>query len=233
MKKILACFLIGFFVSSFAEAQIRLKNKAERKANQVIDDFLFGKKKKKNQDNGQGSGDSSGSSTGTGSGNNTVDDYTPSNVDFGSLDFTQSISFRTLIDMLPERTQGFSRSAKPEGSRFSMQGASFSTAEKQYSNGDRNLQITLNDYLGAEFLAAAYTSQQYEYESTDGIAKSIEVDGIPGWINLDYNNNSGTIFLFLEQRFFTSVQADNTSESELKAIASDVNLGRLKRKISE
>ncbi len=232
MKKVLLTLLVGVMTLSFTDAQIKIKKKAEKKANQVIDDFLFGKKKKKDEDNNSSTSSGPGSSD-SGQSGGTIDDYTPSEVDFGALDLSQSVSFRVLIDMLPEQTQGFVRSEKPNGARYTTQGVSFSTASKNYTNGAREMTITLNDYLGAEFLASAQSAQQFEYESTDGYAKSIEVDGIPGWINIDYSDNNGTLFLYLEERFYTTVQADNTSESELKAAAADVKLSRLQSKISE
>ena len=231
MKKVLLTLFIGLLTLNFSDAQIKFKKKAEKKANQVIDDFLFGKKKKKNADDNNSTTPSSESGSSNAGG--TIDDYTPSEVDFGSLDLSKSVSFQVLINMLPETTQGFIRSEKPNGARYTTQGYSFSTASKTYSKGDRQMTITLNDYLGAEYIASAQSAQQFEYESTEGYAKSIEVDGIPGWINMDYTDNSGTLFLYMAERFYTTVQADNTSESELKGAASDVRLSRLQAKLSE
>lgn len=230
MKK-LSILLLALFVLSFVgQAQINLKRKGEKKANEVIDNLLFGKKKK-NKGNGGTESPSSGGDSNTGGGE--MDDYTPEEVDFGSLDYTKSISFRTLINMLPERTQGFSRDGKPEGARYSTQGVSYSTGIKNYLNNGREMTITLNDYLGAEFYATALTSQQYEYESTDGYAKSITVDGMAGWVNFEYDNGEGTLFLSLSERFYMTVQAEGSNEAELKAIASDVDLTRLQSKIGE
>lgn len=231
MKKlsIILVALVGFSLAT--QAQLNLKKKGEKKANQVIDDFLFGKKKKKNNETSDNT--SSPQAGGSSDTDGSVNDYTPEEVDFGSLDFSKSISFRTLINMLPERTQGFSRDGKPEGARYSTQGVSYSTGMKDYLNNGREMTITLNDYLGAEFYATALTAQQYEYESTDGYAKSIEVDGLAGWINFEYDSGEGTLFLSLSQRFYMTVQAEGTNEEELRAVASDVDLGRLQSKIDE
>ena len=230
MKKlsfILIAMLVG---TSYTNAQIQLKKKTEKKANQVIDDFLFGKKKKKkNQEDSSTQPTSPTSGTDGGE----VDDYTPNEVDFSSLDLSKSVHFSVLIDLLPERTQGFSRDGKPQGSRYSTQGVSFSTGMKNYSDGEREMTITLNDYLGAEFYANAQSAQQFEYESTEGFAKSIEIDGIPGWVNIEYGDNDGTLFLYLEERFYATVNTTNTSEEELKAIASDIKLSRLKAELGK
>ena len=47
MKKLVITLRIAFVATSYTDAQIRIKKKAEKKADQMIDDFLFGKKKKK------------------------------------------------------------------------------------------------------------------------------------------------------------------------------------------
>ncbi|MEM6736493.1 MAG: hypothetical protein AAF620_10545 [Bacteroidota bacterium] len=229
MKKFVFILLIGLLTLSKADAQIEIKKKAEKKANQAIDDFLFGKKKN-NEDNRSTTPSTEDVSYST---EGAMDDYTPSEVDIESLDLSQRVDFRILIDMLPEQTQGFVRSEKPQGVGYTTQGASFSTASKTYSKGDREMNITLNDYLGAEYLASAQSAQQFEFESTEGYAKSIKIDGIPGWVNFDYSDNSGTIVLYLAARFYTTVQAENTSESELIAVASDVKLSRLQSKLAE
>ena len=229
MQRISILVLAVFVLAGYSQAQIQLKKKGEKKANQVIDDFLFGKKKKKkNTDT-----DTSAPSETNRDNGGEVDDYTPKEVDFSSLDLSKSVHFSVLIDMLPERTQGFSREGKPEGARYSTQGVSFSTGVKDYTNGDRQMSISLNDYLGAEYYATAQSANQFEYESTDGYAKSIEVDGVPGWVNFDYESNEGTLFLYLEERFYLTINADDTNESELKAVADDVNLKRLRSKIGE
>ncbi len=226
---VLLALTLNLYTSS---AQINLKRKAEKKADQVIDDFLFGKKKKKQQANDTPSTPTTPDvSTGTSGGseqNQNNDGYTPQDVDFNSLNLGESIHFNTLINMLPERTQGFTRQGKPEGARYTTGGSSFSTGSKTYQKGDREMTITLNDYLGAEYLASAQTAQQFEYESTDGYAKSVEIDGIPGWISYDYESKEGTLLLFKDNRFYATVQAYDTSEEELKAIAKDINLSRLK-----
>lgn len=229
MKQITTTLVALIVICGTSHAQLNLKKKGERKANEIIDNFLFGKKKKNKNSNEANTGGSQGSSNG----GSTVDDYIPAPVDFGSLDLTKSVSFQTLINMLPERTQGFARDGKPEGARYSTQGVSYSTAMKDYLNGSREMTITLNDYLGAEFYASAMTAQQYEYESTDGYAKSIEVDGMPGWISFENRNSEGTLFLSLSSRFYMTISAEGTSESELRAVASDVDLGRLQSRIGE
>lgn len=226
MKKFTLLLFALTMIVFTSEGQIKLKNKAEKKANQVIDDLLFGKKKKNQESSSEDTGSRTVSESPTSS--EKTDSYTPQDVDFATLEMGKSIHFNTLINILPEMTQGFLRNGKPNGATYNTQGISYSTGSKEYKNGDREMTITLNDYLGAEYFATAQTAQQFEYESTEGYSKSVEINGMKGWISYENDSKQGTLMLFKDERFFAIIQAENTSENELTAIANDLNLSRLK-----
>lgn len=222
---VMGCCLL---ISESTVAQLNLKRKAEKKADQVLDNLLFGKKKKKGTDTNEGtqtpsSSYPSGSSESNG---DSDDDYIPKSVNWDGIDAGQTIHFTTLIDLLPEATQGFKRGEKPEGAMYSTQGFKYSTGMKEYRMNDRELTITLSDYLGSEGLINAQT-QQYEYESTDGFMKSIESDGMAGWLAMEYKSAEGTIILTKGNRFLLSINTGGTNEEELRAILSDVDLSSL------
>lgn len=205
--------------------QIKIKKKAEKKANDVIDNLLFGKKKKAASSTSTPNSSTSDPSSPNGT-SEKMDSYTPQPVDWEGIDVGSTIHFSTLIDMLPESTQGFSRTEKPEGAMYSTAGFKYSTGIKEYENGDRRLNISLSDYLGAEYLVTAQ-AQQYEYESTDGFVKSIEVDGMRGWITMQYDDSEGSLVLTKAGRILLSITTANTSESELKSILNDIDLTKL------
>lgn len=224
MKKHHLLLITAFMLIGYTStAQIKLKKKAEKKANDVIDNLLFGKKKKKAS---QTSSPNSSSTSTSGAAGGKIDSYTPKEVDWEGIDVGSTIHFSTLIDMLPESTQGFSRSEKPEGAMYSTAGFKYSTAIKQYNKDGQSLTISLSDYLGAEYLVATQT-QKYEYESTDGFVKSIEEDGMSGWISVQYEDNQGSLVLTKAGRILLSISTTNTTESELKSILNDIDLSKL------
>ncbi|MDW3192206.1 MAG: hypothetical protein R8G66_07570 [Cytophagales bacterium] len=209
--------------------QVDWKRKAEKKADQVVDKLLFGKKKKKNAEQNQEVNQPNPDySTSSQEETSNEDTFQPESVDFESIDMGNSIPFRTLINILPESTQGYQREGKPEGSTMKMQGVAYSMAQKSYSNGSKDLEITLYDYLGAESYAMAMTSGQYEYESTEGYSKSIVIDSMNGWITYDNSSKESNLMLFKDGRFWVMVSGENLDENALTNIAKDVDLGRLK-----
>ncbi len=214
-------------VSTTSYGQINLKKKAERKADQTIDNLLFGKKKKKAAESSTPSNPpvpSQPSSTSTSSSDD--DNYTPQPVDWGSINYGETVHFSTLIDMLPETIYGFERSEKPEGAMYSTQGLTYSTGVKTYRKDGRELMISLSDYLNAEYLVGTQT-QQYEYESTDGFMKSFEDGGMTGWISMEYDDQEGTLVATKANRFLVSINVQGTNESELRAIFGELDLSNL------
>lgn len=210
--------------------QVDWKRKAEKKADQVVDKLLFGKKKKKKQVEQDQEANQPLPNYSPSSQEEPSDEQTfqPEPVDFGSIDMGNSIPFRTLINILPESTQGYRRVGKPEGSTMKMQGVAYSMAQKSYTNDTKELEITLYDYLGAESYATAMTAGQYEYESTEGYSKSIVVDDMNGWITYDNSSKESNLMLFKDGRFWVMVSGENLDEDALTSIAKDLDLGRLK-----
>lgn len=224
MKKHHILYLVLALGSTASFGQVQVKKKAEKKANQVLDNLLFGKKKKKSSE-GTTTPTNPGSTTSNGS-DNELDNYKPSPVDWGTLDMGKVIHFNSLINMLPEQTQGFVRSEKPEGAMYSTQGFTYSTGIKTYQKDGRELTITLSDYLGAEYLVGAQT-QGYAYESTDGFMKSLEEGAFRGWVSMNYDGNEGTLMMTKGQRILVTVSTTGTSEGELKSIFRDLDLSQL------
>ncbi|MDH5609940.1 MAG: hypothetical protein OEY56_10700, partial [Cyclobacteriaceae bacterium] len=158
-------------------AQIDVKRKLEKKADQVLDEFLFGKKK--NKDNApQASYPSGGDPMETyepSDDNDPLGGYKREPVNFGSLNRMNVVGFRELIHFLPNQFGPYELSAKPDGATMRMGEYTYSMGGKDYTNGeDENgdLQAVIYDYLQTGNLLAAYVNQ-YEYETTDGIMKSV------------------------------------------------------------
>ncbi|XOV93288.1 MAG: hypothetical protein ACFHWX_00990 [Bacteroidota bacterium] len=229
MKKLLIMSLlaIGLFPAS---AQLNLKNKLERKADQVVDDLLFGKKKKDKD-----SGSSSSSSTTPGEASETYksdNDNAPNGgyvrkpVDYGSMNTGETVHFRQLIDFLPDNVGPFSLSDKPDGASMRFGEASYSSASKKYSNGDQDMSISIFDYLFTGALFGAYANA-YKYESTEGMMKSIEVEGQPGWFSTTYESGSTQLTLVINNRFMLSISLEGASEDQLKEYVGTMEINKL------
>ena len=227
MKRILILSLL-YFVLYPASAQLNLKKKFERKADEVVDDLLFGKKKK-DKNSGSTSSAPSGEASETYKSENEDapnGGYVRKPVDYGRMNTGETVHFRDLIDFLPDDVGSFSLDDKPDGASMRFGEASYSYAAKQYSNGDEEMSITIYDYLFTGAMFGAYANA-YEYETTEGIMKSVEVEGFPGWFSTTYESGEAQLMLVINNRFMLNINRRGASESELRGYAGDLELNKL------
>lgn len=231
MKTLFLVTLLTFTIT-ISRAQINLSDKAEDKAEQVIDDLLFGKKKKK----ATGSSDpetapvytpaeeeesSSGSSDA-----DPLGGYVAAEVDYDKLSSGAVVPFRDLINFLPNKAGNYILSQKPEGSTMKYGEWNYSFASKTLRNGDETLTVAIYDYLTAGALLAPYT-QQYEYESTDGILTSVNVSEQPGWYSATYSSKATSLVLVVKNRFYLMYSGTDLSKEKLTEWATELKLNRL------
>lgn len=227
MKKIIMLSLLAVFIYP-ASAQLNLKKKFERKADEVVDDLLFGKKKK-DKDGGSSSTAPSGEASETYKSENENapnGGYVRKPVDYSRMNTGATVHFRDLIDFLPDDVGSYSLSDKPDGASMRFGEASYSFAGKRYSNGDDDMSITIYDYLFTGAMFGAYANA-YEYETTEGIMKSVEVEGYPGWFSTTYESGEAQLMLVINNRFMLNINRRGASESELSGYAGSMDLNKL------
>ena len=227
MKSNVIALLLGMLVCvPQVHAQLNLKRKLEKKADQEIDEFLFGKKKRKNETttdipgNMGGGGDESSSSKSTSK-------YKPKDADFGAVNADELIHFTILIDFLPEEVRGYVRNAEPDGSIYKSANFNISMGTKTYDKGGKEMTLSVFDYKDAAMLYSGQASQYFEYESTDGYTKAVEVRGYSGWVSKDYDDGTATLFLGIKDRYIVTMEADDAEQSEMEAVVGELPLEQL------
>ena len=227
MKKILILSMLVLVLYP-ASAQLNLKNKFERKADEVVDDLLFGKKKKDKNSSSTSSAPSGEASETYKSENEDAPNggYVRKPVDYGRMNTGETVHFRDLIDFLPDDVGSYSLADKPDGASMRFGEASYSYAAKEYSNGDEEMSIMIYDYLFTGAMFGAYANA-YEYETTEGIMKSVEVAGYPGWFSTTYESGEAQLMLVINNRFMLNINRRGASESELSGYAGDLELNKL------
>ena len=225
--KYLLC-LLAVVLWLCADAQLNLKKKLEKKADQEIDKLLF-KKKKKNAEDTDGTYDlpGGGSASSNKSSGGSMDDYEPKPVDFESIDGEELVHFTILIDMLPEETNGYVRSQKPDGSIYKSASFNISTGSKEYTNDGKTLQLSIFDYKEAAMIYTTQAGQFYEYESTEGYTKTIEVNGFKGWVSQDYDDNNLTLFLGVKDRYIFTADMEDGDLDVMKSIVNEIPVDKL------
>ncbi len=218
--------LCAIVFTNASHAQINLKGKFEKKADQAIDDFLFGKKKDEpsTTNDTQASNEYSASNSSNESGS--LGNYSRESVNYGSLSASQVVNFRDLINFLPDQFGGYSLYEKPEGATTRYGEFTYSTGAKNYKDGNKELSASIFDYLKVGALLSGYVNQ-YEYESSEGIMKSIEVKGQPGWFTANYESGETSMTLIANDRFLIVVAGEGLDESTLRGYFSTMDIERL------
>ncbi|MEQ8471930.1 MAG: hypothetical protein RIC35_12135 [Marinoscillum sp.] len=233
MHKLLLCLLLLPAIT-VCNGQAKLKEKLSKKANQELDNLLFGKKdKEKNTSDPNTTQNTNESDTEYGSetedaygGNDPLGGYKRSSVEYGSLSTTQVVGFRDLINFLPDDFGSYKLSSKPDGSTMKYGEYEYSSGMKAYENGSAELTASIFDYMQTGGILAAYTNK-YEYESTEGMLRSIEVSGFPGWFTVDFESKSTSFALTVNNRFLITISGYGISEIEGRAYLQSMDLSSL------
>lgn len=220
--------LLLLLTISVCNGQIKLKEKLSKKANQELDKLLFGKKDASEKDEESSVADDSMESEPV---TDTMDSdplggYHRTPVDFSSMTSSQVVGFRDLINFLPDQLGTYQLSSEPDGSTMKYGEYNYSSAMKQYEDGRSELSASIFDYVQTGAILAGYTNQ-YEYESSDGMLKSLELSGHSGWYTADFTNNTNTAALVVNNRFLIMISGVGLSEDQMKAYLQSMELPSL------
>jgi hypothetical protein len=135
------------------------------------------------------------------------------------------VNWRELIVFLGD-IEGWEAQDEPEGQTVSMANFKMSQASRDYSSGDKDLEIEIIDggyvpmvYQG--FLMA----MNYEIDSSDEYVKKITIKDYPGIEKYTYDDEDAEVILLVEDRFLISFKCDNVPDTEeLKTIAESFDL---------
>ncbi len=147
--------------------------------------------------------------------------------DLDTLTPVDPVSFRELINQLPNPPLGWERT-EPEGSTTSMGEFRVSQAEATYRQGDRRIQISLidsvyNPALHAPFLIAASFSQ----ESTSGFDRGLTFGSHPGRESYTNDSRSGTLAVLVERRFIVEIKGSDIEANDLRQWWDRLNIRQL------
>ena len=142
----------------------------------------------------------------------------------------EPVHFSELIKFLPEPQSGWEGPA-PRGSSNQVGDWSFTEVERQYTQGDKRIEIQILDWaFHKELYAAFFVAAGFSQETTEGYNKGIKIGDDPG--REEYNNagKEGTLSLLVGKRFFVTVKGNNVDAAELRQWLDRVNTNGLRAK---
>ncbi|WP_156109037.1 hypothetical protein [Hymenobacter sp. APR13] len=146
---------------------------------------------------------------------------------------TASLTYQELAHYLPAKLAGFNAVSEPKGESISLNGISYSTCERSYSNGSQRLKVQLVDYNGANALyagATAMLSAGFAQEDDAQLMRSFDLgmSNIRGWETLQKKEHKASVALGVGDRFFVAVESDGQNNTDfVKQVARNIDLNAL------
>lgn len=139
------------------------------------------------------------------------------------------VDFRKLKGVLPEKIAGLERTEN-DGQSTGAVGMKISTAQAQYEDGNRRLQITLTDAGGIPMLMmglAQWTTAEIERESDNEYERTTTINGYKAFERYNKRNKEGQISFIVAERYIVNIEGDNIEESELRQAMKALDLDEL------
>ena len=126
------------------------------------------------------------------------------------------VHFSELIKFLPEPPAGWESQA-PKGSSNKMGEWSFTEVEREYTQGDKRIEIQILDWaFHKELYAGFFVAAAFSQETTEGYNKGIKIGEDPGREEYKTADKDGTLSVLVGKRFFVTIKGDNIEAAELR-----------------
>ena len=128
----------------------------------------------------------------------------------------EAVSFTELMPFLPEPPAGW-EGEKPRGQSNSMGEWKFSEVERDYSMGEKHMEVKILDWaFRRELYAPFFLMANFSQESTDGYNKGIKIGDDPGREEYKHESKNGEMSVLVGKRFLVSVRGNGIAASELR-----------------
>ena len=136
-----------------------------------------------------------------------------------------------LIPILPEPPTGWT-AEKAEGSSDDVGGFKITNVHRDYQKGEgadapRASISILDSVANPDYVEATTNGWKQNSETPEGYAKSITIDGNPGFEAYDKDQKQASLWVMLAKRYFVTVELQNLDPKELRDWIKRVDLKKL------
>ena len=149
---------------------------------------------------------------------------------------TLAMNYKELQAYLPE-ISGYTKKGKAGGETVSMPGlGSFSNAEQEYENGDKEIEIQIMDYnqsvMGYSTATAMFGMNiQVENDQEKSGSFDTGIEGVRGYEQVSKTEQRAELMYAIADRFFLTIKSNGSNDAEaLKRIAKSMKLSELASK---
>lgn len=140
------------------------------------------------------------------------------------------VSFSELIPFLPNAPVGW-EADKARGETNQMGEWKFSQAERNYTAGEKSIEIQVADWAYNKALYAPFfLTAAFSQETSEGYNKGIRIGEDAGREEYQHEGKSGTLTLLVGKRFVVSVKGSGVEAAELRQWLDRINTAGLRAK---
>ena len=136
------------------------------------------------------------------------------------------VDFRVLKEALPDKLAGLPRTSHT-GQKSSFGTIQVSTAQADYSEGDKRLDVTITDTGGfgmAMAGLAAWSSVDIDSESDTGYERTTMINGHKAFEKFNRNSNYGEVSMIYEKRFIVALNGTNIPMDDIRDAAEKIEI---------
>ena len=135
------------------------------------------------------------------------------------------------IPILPEQPSGWT-AEKAEGSSDDVGGFKITNVHRDYQKGEgadapRASISILDSVANPDYVEATTNGWKQNSETPEGYARSITIDGNPGFEAYDKDQKQASLWVMLAKRYFVTIELQNQDPKELQDWIKRVDLKKL------
>ena len=143
----------------------------------------------------------------------------------------EAVDYQKLLPILPEPLSGWTAD-KPEGSTEDVGGFKITNVHRDYRKGEGEKAPSaaisiLDSVANPDYVSATTEAWKTNSDSSEGYAKSVSIDGNPGFETFEKDTKHATLWVMIASRYFVQVELQNDEPGALQEWIKRVDLKKL------
>ena len=143
----------------------------------------------------------------------------------------EAVDYQKLLPILPEPPSGWTAD-KPEGSTEDVGGFKITNVHRDYRKGEGEKAPSaaisvLDSVANPDYVSATTEAWKSNSDSSEGYAKSVSIDGNPGFETFEKDTKHATLWVMIANRYFIQVELQNEEPAELQDWIKRIDLKKL------
>ena len=143
----------------------------------------------------------------------------------------EAVEYQKLLPILPEPLPGWTAD-KPEGSTEDVGGFKITNVHRDYRKGEGEKAPSaafsiLDSVSNPDYVSATTEAWKSNSDTSEGYAKSVTIDGNPGFETFEKDTKHATLWVMIANRYFVQVELQNEDPAELREWIKRIDLKKL------